>query len=98
MYSTHCIQFVVFIELFRNLDMSYNQNKEKSRKLCLLLGKRIRQLRNDKKLSVAEVAYKADIDSQNLRKYELGKQEMKISMLFRIANALEVTPQEILIF
>ena len=78
--------------------MSYNQNKEKSRKLCLLLGKRIRQLRNDKKLSVAEVAYKADIDSQNLRKYELGKQEMKISMLFRIANALEVTPQEILIF
>lgn len=78
--------------------MTKDPNKEKSRKLCLTLGKRIRQVRNDKNLSVAEVAYKADIDSQNLRKYELGKQEMKISMLFRIATALDVKPEELLRF
>ncbi|MEE4001802.1 helix-turn-helix transcriptional regulator [Tenacibaculum sp. FZY0031] len=45
-----------------------------------------------------EIAYKAGIDGQNLRKYELGKQEMKVSMLKRIADAFEMTTSELLSF
>ncbi|WP_159949423.1 helix-turn-helix domain-containing protein [Polaribacter septentrionalilitoris] len=38
------------------------------------------------------------MDAQNLRKYELGKQEMKISMLKRIADAFGVSPSELINF
>ena len=53
----------------------------------IALGKQIRNLRESSKMSIEEVAYKAEIDAQNLRKYELGRQEMKVSMLKRIADA-----------
>ena len=46
-------------------------------------------------MSIEEVAFKAEIDSQNLRKYELGHQEMRVSMLKRISQALEVSISEI---
>lgn len=60
------------------------------------LGKRIREIRKKNKMSIEEVAYKAGLDAQNLRKYELGKQEMKISMLKRISESLETSCTEIL--
>ncbi len=65
---------------------------------CSELGKHIRKTRKEKGLSVAEIAFKADIDSQNLRKYELGKQEMKVSMLKRIAEAFGISISELLDF
>lgn len=77
--------------------------KKKSRKrlaevpkIVKELGERIRSIRTEKNMSIEEVAFKAEIDSQNLRKYELGKQEMKISMLQRISNALGTPLSEIL--
>ncbi len=78
--------------------MPKRQRKKEIPEFCIQLGKHIRKLRIDKKLSIEEIAYKADIDAQNLRKYELGKQEMKVSMLKRIANAFEVTTSELLSF
>jgi transcriptional regulator with XRE-family HTH domain len=59
------------------------------------VGQAIRAIRKAKKMSIEEVAYKVGIDAQNLRKYELGKQEMKISMLNRISEALEVEISDI---
>ncbi|KGL62225.1 hypothetical protein PHEL85_2013 [Polaribacter sp. Hel1_85] len=38
------------------------------------------------------------MDAQNLRKYELGKQEMKISMLKRIADAFGISTSELIDF
>ncbi|NQX96830.1 MAG: helix-turn-helix transcriptional regulator [Flavobacteriales bacterium] len=55
----------------------------------------LREIRKEKGISIEEVAYKAEIDAQNLRKYELGKQEMKVSMLKRIADALDMRISEI---
>ena len=98
LYSTHCFQFVVFIAMFRDLSMANEEIKDKSNRIRIILGKRIRNIRISKGLPIAEVAYKANIDSQNLRKYELGKQEMKISMLFRVAEALDVKPEELVNF
>jgi transcriptional regulator with XRE-family HTH domain len=65
---------------------------------CVELGKHIRKLRKTNNLSIEEIAFKAEIDAQNLRKYELGKQEMKISMLKRIADAFGISPSELIKF
>ena len=65
---------------------------------CIELGLRIRTYRKSKKITIEEIAYKAGIDAQNLRKYELGKQEMRISMLKRIADAFEISVSELVNF
>lgn len=74
------------------------QRKKELPQFCIELGQHIRKLRKQKDLSIEEIAYKAGIDGQNLRKYELGKQEMKVSMLKRIANAFDITTPELLSF
>ncbi len=78
--------------------MPKRERKKEIPEFCILLGKHIRKLRVENNLSIEEIAYKADIDAQNLRKYELGKQEMKVSMLKRIANAFGITTSELLKF
>lgn len=65
---------------------------------CIEFGKHLRELRKSKEMSIEEVAYKAGLDAQNLRKYELGKQEMKISMLKRIADAFEISVSKLVDF
>lgn len=77
--------------------MSKRKRKKEIHPFCIEFGKHLRELRNKNNLSIEEIAFKAGIDAQNLRKYELGKQEMKISMLKRIADAFEVTPSELLL-
>lgn len=74
-----------------------DQNKKLS-EYCIELGKHLRELRQSKGVSIEEIAYKAGIDAQNLRKYELGKQEMKISMLKRIADAFGMSVSELVNF
>ncbi len=78
--------------------MKSRKRKKEIPKFCIELGQHIRTLRTERNLSIEEIAYKANIDGQNLRKYELGKQEMKVSMLKRIANAFELTTAELLSF
>lgn len=76
--------------------MPKRDRKKEATKFCIELGRHIRQIREEKGFSVAEIAFKADIDSQNLRKYELGKQEMKISMLNRIAEAMDISISDLM--
>lgn len=78
--------------------MAKRERKKEIPEFCIQLGKHIRNLRNERDLSVEEIAFKAEIDAQNLRKYELGKQEMKVSMLKRIANAFDISTSELLSF
>jgi transcriptional regulator with XRE-family HTH domain len=76
--------------------MKKRDRKQEAIDLCIKVGKNIRRLRENKELTVAEVAYRSGVEPQNFRKYELGKQEMRISMLIRVAEALEVTPEDLL--
>ncbi len=78
--------------------MIKRERKKGIPEFCIQLGKHIRALRKERDLSIEEIAFKAEIDAQNLRKYELGKQEMKISMLKRIANAFDITTSQLLSF
>ena len=78
--------------------MEKRDRKQEAIDLCIKVGQNIRWLRKNKKLTVSEVAYRSGVEPQNFRKYELGKQEMRISMLIRIAEALETTPSELISF
>lgn len=75
--------------------MTKKRRKTQPSEFCIKFGKHIRLLRKTRNLSIEEIAYKANIDAQNLRKYELGKQEMKIGMLKRVADAFGFSVSEI---
>ena len=78
--------------------MVEKEGKQSIPYFCVELGSRIRELRKSKNISIEEIAYKAGIDAQNLRKYELGKQEMRVSMLKRIADAFEISVSDLVNF
>lgn len=78
--------------------MVEKEGKQSIPHFCIELGSRIRELRKSKNISIEEIAYKAGIDAQNLRKYELGKQEMRVSMLKRIADAFEISVSDLVNF
>lgn len=53
------------------------------------VGKRIRELRNEKELSQEKLALKADIDRTYLAGVEQGKRNLSIKSLEKIVIALE---------
>lgn len=59
------------------------------------LGIRIQNLIKEKELKQRDVAHDSGLDVENLRKYIKGKQEMKISTMLRIAEALNVEINEL---
>lgn len=59
-------------------------------KEIIALGKRIQQIIKEKELKVREVAYDANLETENLRKYMKGRQEMKVSTMLKIAKAMGV--------
>ncbi|WP_036580941.1 helix-turn-helix domain-containing protein [Nonlabens ulvanivorans] len=64
--------------------------------IVIELGKKIREIRESKKMSTMELAFSIGIEAQHLRRYETGKQEMKISMLEKIANGLQMSIGELI--
>ncbi|GAA3771531.1 helix-turn-helix transcriptional regulator [Flavobacterium ginsengiterrae] len=60
------------------------------------LGIKIKDIIESNQLKQREVAHDAEMDVENLRKYIKGSQEMKISTLFKIAQALQVHPSELI--
>ncbi|WP_166919317.1 helix-turn-helix domain-containing protein [Flavobacterium poyangense] len=60
------------------------------------LGIRIKEIIENKQLKQREVAHEAEMDVENLRKYIKGSQEMKISTLFKIAQALKINASDLI--
>ncbi len=63
---------------------------EKTLQLVQELGNVIKEVRQAKGKSQTMLAYEYELDSGNLCRIENGKIEAKISMLWRIAEALEI--------
>jgi len=57
-----------------------------------LLGQRIRDIRNAKNLSMQALANIAEIELSQIARIETAKINPKVSTLFRIARALEISP------
>ena len=60
------------------------------------LGERIQTLMKKSGMKPVDLAAAAGIETQNLRKYLHGKQEMKVTTLIKVAIALEVQPSALL--
>jgi transcriptional regulator with XRE-family HTH domain len=62
----------------------------------LLVGSRIREIRQKKNISIEYLANSSDMDYSQLARMELGQVNFSISYLFRVAEALGVTPKDLL--
>ncbi|EHL10869.1 hypothetical protein HMPREF9624_01016 [Oribacterium asaccharolyticum ACB7] len=58
------------------------------------VGKRIKTLRNEKKLSQEKLAFKADIDRTYLAGAEQGKRNISLKSLEKIVTALDCSFEE----
>jgi transcriptional regulator with XRE-family HTH domain len=67
-----------------------------AREADLRLGRRIRALRLDRKISLAELAQRASVSVGALSQIERGLSSLKVRVLWPLAAALEVTPHSLL--
>jgi len=54
------------------------------------LGQKIKQVRNEKGLSLADVAEKFGFEKSRLSRVEAGKVNITVKTLFKLSDALEV--------
>lgn len=65
----------------------------------LKIGKRVRQLRLAKGLTQMDLAFKCnDKDYSQINRLELGKINFSVSYLLLVATALDVKPEDLLVF
>ena len=67
--------------------MRYSDPKE----FYIKLGKRIRNFREQQKLSQSELGYKADLDKSVIQRLEMARTNATVKTLLKIANGLDVT-------
>ena len=71
--------------------------QQQDKKLLKLTGKRIKKLRLEKNKSLNNFAFnECLITSATLSRVENGLVDLKFTTLIKIANALEITPAELL--
>jgi transcriptional regulator with XRE-family HTH domain len=66
------------------------------KKKPLELGQRIRQFRQERRISQSEMARRIDIAGQQYNRYELGNTKIPIEVLLRVADVLEIGPEVLL--
>lgn len=59
------------------------------------LGKRIKHIRNEKHITQFQLAEKAEISISYVYRIESGEENLTIKTLFKIADALQVTPEQL---
>ncbi len=60
------------------------------------IGKRIKKLRVNKKMTQSQLATFCDIDIRSIQRIEKGEQNLSISLLYSISESLEVLPYDLL--
>ncbi|HVO33047.1 MAG TPA: helix-turn-helix transcriptional regulator [Elusimicrobiota bacterium] len=63
---------------------------------CIQFGKTVRALRMRRRLSQESLANKANIDRSYMGGIERGERNPSLSVIWRLARALRVTPTELL--
>lgn len=76
----------------------YNDDKHSDTNYLIALGKRIKSLRLERKISQTEIAYRCGFDKSNYNTIESGKRNPTVLSLLKIANALDVSIIELFKF
>lgn len=72
--------------------------KQTNSQLQVLFGENLRKIRTKKKLSLADVAARCDIDKSNISKIENGHFNIQLNKIFELAKGLDVQPMDLLNF
>lgn len=68
----------------------------KNKAIAVMLGKRIRELRIQKGMSQQTLANISEVELSTINRIELGKATPSVSLLYSIADSLEISVQELL--
>lgn len=68
-----------------------------SEKNNVAIGKRVKQFRISAKLNQNQLAERAEIDSNNLSRIERGLITPTLETVLKLSNALQITPNDILL-
>jgi len=71
-------------------------NYYREERILKQIGSNIRKYRRARKISQENLANECGMDYSQLNRMELGKVNFSISYLFRIAKALEISPEELI--
>ena len=76
----------------------YTEEEYRDKNYLISLGKRIKEIRLQKKVSQTEIAYRCGFDKSNYNTIESGKRNPTIISLLKIAKALDITLIELFKF
>jgi transcriptional regulator with XRE-family HTH domain len=68
------------------------------REVVYLIGYKVRNIREKKGLTIAQLAFEVGIESKQLIRIELGQINTSLFQIYRIANALSVQMYELFLF
>ena len=68
----------------------YDETQHSDKQYLIALGKKIKEIRLQKKITQTEIAYRCGFDKSNYNTIEAGKRNPTIISLLKIANALDV--------
>ena len=68
----------------------YEESEHSDKQYLIALGKRIKEIRLQKKISQTEIAYRCGFDKGNYNTIEAGKRNVTITSLLKISKALDV--------
>ena len=68
----------------------YDAPHKPDKKLLLALGRRIREMREKRGLTIEQLSDRADINFKYLQRCETGRSNPSVSILFSIAKGLNV--------
>ena len=71
---------------------------QKDTEYLILLGKRIKQLRNEKNISQAQLSFEADIQISQISRIERGLINTTVMNLVSISKVLEISLKELFDF
>ena len=59
-------------------------------------GQALRSLRTKRKWTQTDLALRADVDRNNVSLIELGRNSPSVRLMFRLCDALDITPSDML--
>ncbi len=68
------------------------------KELIMLIGSKVREIREKKGLTIAQLAFEVGIESKQLIRIELGQINTSLFQIFRITQALGIQMYEVFLF
>lgn len=67
----------------------------RAKRVCLVLGARVRELRHERGLTQSDVAERAGVSLKYVSQIERGSRNPTVGVLIQLSRALDVTPERL---